>query len=251
MHMVDKEGISHPIYDVLAGTYDAQFAPISRREWCLGIIPLLQQAQLDHGFVIDIGCGTGVGAELLSTLGSFTVDGVDCSTPMLTIAQRKSLYRKTFLEVFPPLSCDDEIYDLACCGFDTLNCLHPEQYPEFFHCVRNLLKPTGSFVFDTLVPGENKSAETFETTLTHLASTRQPFLHMHHTFGATSCLIKVVAKMPDGSNSVAQQSLSYVHDEDQLRLLLENTGFLVEQLIHFLPLPAVPPRKLAFLCHRS
>ena len=250
MHTVDKGGISNSIYDLLSETYDAKLAPISRREWCLGIIPLLEQAQLDHGVVIDIGCGTGVGAELLSTFGRFTLDGVDCSTSMLTIAQRKSLYRKTFQEVFPPLSCDDELYDLACCGFDTLNCLLPEQYPNFLHCVRNLLKPAGWFVFDTLVPGENQSTATLETTLTNPNSRRQPVLHMHNTFRATSCMIKVVAKMPDGSKSVAEESLYYPNDEDHLRSLLEKTGFLVEQVKRFLPLSAVPPHKVAFLCRR-
>ena len=38
--------------------------------------------------VLDVGCGTGLLAESIRAQGSNRVDGLDCSAPMLAVAQR-------------------------------------------------------------------------------------------------------------------------------------------------------------------
>ncbi|MDD9981020.1 MAG: class I SAM-dependent methyltransferase [Gammaproteobacteria bacterium] len=238
------------IYDLVSGSYDDQIGPTSRREWAKGIIALLQHVHLNRGLVIDIGCGTGSGAEMLSRVGDFTIDGVDGSIPMLNIAKRKNLYRNIFTEIFPPLSCDNEMYDLACCGFDTLNCLPPEQHAEFLNSVRNRLKPGGWFVFDALIPSEREQTTARETTSIHETTHESPRLHMVTAYAETFCTIRVTVETAHGSVSAAQEKLAYA-SEAGLILLLQKSGFIVENQKKFSLDSAAPPSKLALLCRRG
>lgn len=48
-----------------------------------------------EGPVLDVGAGTGLLAQHLSTLGNWQVDGLDISAEMLETARKKGLYRDT------------------------------------------------------------------------------------------------------------------------------------------------------------
>jgi predicted TPR repeat methyltransferase len=62
------------------------------------IADLLAEHQPDRGAsVIDLGCGTGVAGVRLAEHGFATIDGVDISPEMLTVADERGAYRRVFV----------------------------------------------------------------------------------------------------------------------------------------------------------
>ena len=63
--------------------------------------------------VLDVGCGTGLLANSLRANGFDRVDGLDCSAPMLSVAQREGRIDKAFLRnLNEKLEIEAECYDI-------------------------------------------------------------------------------------------------------------------------------------------
>ncbi|MFL2503442.1 MAG: class I SAM-dependent DNA methyltransferase [Luminiphilus sp.] len=82
--------------------------------------------------VLDVGCGTGLLAKSLRAHGFNRVDGLDCSAPMLSIAQREGRIDKAFLrDLNESLGMDAGCYDiLASTGTFTHGHVGAECLPE-------------------------------------------------------------------------------------------------------------------------
>ncbi len=95
--------------------------------------------------VLDIACGEGYGAALLSTVASSVV-GVDIDEPTIEHA------RRVYPEVeFEPGSCDDipymrDSFDVVV-SFETIE--HIEDHDKFLREVRRVLRPGGLFICST------------------------------------------------------------------------------------------------------
>jgi predicted TPR repeat methyltransferase len=90
--------------------------------------------------VIDLGCGTGAVGRRLAQLGVTTVDGVDLSPEMLTVAASSGAYRQ--LTVADLHAMDVEPYAYAAsvsAGTFTTGHLGPEVVPRLL----DLLRPEG------------------------------------------------------------------------------------------------------------
>lgn len=71
----------------LAYIHDAGFGDFARGAAAL-LLQELGRAGLDHGLVIDLGCGSGILAEQLSAAG-FDVLGIDVSPALVALARRR------------------------------------------------------------------------------------------------------------------------------------------------------------------
>ena len=69
--------------DDLARTHDEGFTDFVARA---GIVELLHECSIDAGYVLDLGCGSGVLARQLFDAG-FEVTGIDASRAMIEIAR--------------------------------------------------------------------------------------------------------------------------------------------------------------------
>jgi SAM-dependent methyltransferase len=72
----------------LAYIHDAGFGEIARAA-AGSVLEFLKQRNINDGLVVDLGCGSGIVAELMTDAG-FDVLGIDNSTAMLTIARKRA-----------------------------------------------------------------------------------------------------------------------------------------------------------------
>jgi SAM-dependent methyltransferase len=135
----------------LAYVHDAGFIIFARSAGC-ELLRIFHRQGVREGLVVDIGCGTGVLAEILVSAG-YRVLGIDISPSMLKLARQRvpaATFRTgSFLDV-PLPNCDA----ITCTGeclnylFDSSNTL--ARLNTLFTRAFKALRPGGVLVFDFL-----------------------------------------------------------------------------------------------------
>lgn len=138
-------------YTNFAQVYDLFMDDIPYEEWCCYITDLLKDYQIEHGILLDLGCGTGNLTELLSKQG-FDMIGIDNSFDMLEIAiEKKERSGQDILYLLQDMR-EFELYGtvsavVSIC--DSINyILSYEDLVQVFRLVNNYLDPEGIFIFD-------------------------------------------------------------------------------------------------------
>ena len=118
-----------------------------------------------RGPVLDVGAGTGLVAEHLSRLGTFEIDGLDLSQPMLDVASMKNVYRSTIAaDVTIPLSRDELYNGIVSAGTFTFGHVGPA-------AIQNLLDiATSGAVFILSVNAMHFDASGFAKEMSKYAS---------------------------------------------------------------------------------
>jgi SAM-dependent methyltransferase len=114
----------------------------------------LSQAGIHSGLVVDLGCGTGILADVLLRAG-YDVVGVDLSTDMVEIARRTApgaaFVAESFFDVALPacaaVTCVGQSFGYA---FDPRNSL--AALGALFERIARVLEPGGLLVFDLNTP---------------------------------------------------------------------------------------------------
>lgn len=139
----------------LAYIHDAGFSDFALGA-APGLLSILRRNHIPNGFVVDLGCGSGVWARELLRAG-YDVLGVDISPAMIQLARRKAPRAKfrtgSLLSVRLPLC--DAVTSIGEClnyGFDQAN--NRNGLRRFFQRLHASIRPGGIFVFDLLVPGQ-------------------------------------------------------------------------------------------------
>ena len=143
-------------YDALAGSYDGLMAGGRDRRRADFIERLFRKSAIPVRTVLDLACGTGTIACLLSERG-YQVTATDGSEEMLTQAMRKAAaltgQPPLFLHQAMPRLRLIEPVDAAVSTLDSLNYLTREKdIRETFCRVHRWLKPGGMFIFDVNSP---------------------------------------------------------------------------------------------------
>lgn len=135
----------------VAPFYDELMRQVPYRMWVSYYLLLLAHQDIRPKRLLDVCCGTGTLAELLTREG-FTVEGFDLSASMIAEAQRKADAKKLDIryEVADAASVNmGKTYDAAYSFFDSLNYItDPAQLAKAIARVADHLEPGGSFVFD-------------------------------------------------------------------------------------------------------
>jgi predicted TPR repeat methyltransferase len=103
------------------------------------------------GPVMDVGCGTGVMGQILTTLGYGPVDGIDLSPGMLEVAAQKSVYRGFHEAAIGPdrLQITTGHYSMCIAvGVFTLGHAGPEAFDELVRVTRR----GGVLIFSASMP---------------------------------------------------------------------------------------------------
>ena len=88
--------------------------------------------------IIDIGCGTGLVGQELTTLGYTHIDGIDIAEEMLNVARPKAIYGKlVWGDLMKTTTIETGAYQAAvCAGSFAPGHLGPECYPEIIRMVQ-------------------------------------------------------------------------------------------------------------------
>ncbi len=134
------------IHDVGFGDFALKSAP--------GLLAILKEKGIDKGLIIDLACGSGIWAKILTDSG-YEVLGIDLSESMLNLAQKKaplaqfqvgSLFRLN-LPLCDAITCIGEGVNYQ---FDPHN---DDEITQLFQRIYQSLKPGGVFIFDIIEPG--------------------------------------------------------------------------------------------------
>ncbi len=107
-------------------------------------------ASIVRGAVLDVACGTGHGAQLLSRNASVT--GVDKDVAAVELARTRVTGRFTAAQM-PPIPAEDAAFDYVVC-FETIE--HVANDRVFIGELRRVLRPEGRLLIST--PNEEVSA---------------------------------------------------------------------------------------------
>lgn len=134
----------------LAHIHDAAFGHVARAG-AATLLARLERAGIADGLIVDLGCGTGISAQLLSGAG-FDVLGVDVSSDALAIARSRAP-QAVFVQgslheaEIPPCVAVAAIGEAVNYGAE------PGALAPLFARVRAALRPRGLFLLDVAGPG--------------------------------------------------------------------------------------------------
>jgi len=145
------------IYDTdLAYIHDAGFGEFALRS-APGLLSLLRRNGVDHGLVVDLGCGSGIWARQLGFAG-YDVIGVDASPAMIKLARKKAPRAKfvtASLTDFELPKCDAITSIGECLSYAFAGDESGKAMERFFRRVHRALRPGGVFIFDLAAPGRH------------------------------------------------------------------------------------------------
>lgn len=120
-----------------------------------GILEILQHNHIFTGLIVDLGCGSGLSAQVLHQ-ASYQVLGIDISEAMIEIAKTKvptAEFRVTslFTTEIPPCAAVISIGECLNYLFDANS---DQILNSLFRRIYNALSSGGMFIFDVVIPGQ-------------------------------------------------------------------------------------------------
>lgn len=197
--------------------------------------------------LLDVCCGTGTMAEMLTSEG-FRVDGFDLSPGMIEEARRKAAAKELDIryEVMDAAEADmGETYEAALCFFDSLNnILDPARFQAALQRVAAHLPPGGSFIFDL------NTAYAFEAQLfdqQNLKKNAPLNYQWKGDWDARERVITVTMRFWQGDREFTEVHRQRAYEEDEVRAMLAVAGFTDVRSYHSYTLS--PPRKRSDRIH--
>ena len=119
------------------------------------VLETLRGAGIGSGDVLEIGCGSGLLAEVVAGAG-FAVHGSDLSAPMIDLARARvpgcTFEVGSYLDLaFPP--CDAVVATGEVFNYTADEGVGPDAVARVFKRVGSAVRPGGVFVFDAATPG--------------------------------------------------------------------------------------------------
>jgi SAM-dependent methyltransferase len=120
-----------------------------------GILELLRDRQLQAGVVVELGCGSGLSAEVLYQAG-YQVLGIDISGAMISIAQTRvpSVEFRVASLFTAEISACNAVISIGECLNYTFDPNSDAALESLFQRIYQALSPGGVFLFDAVVPGQ-------------------------------------------------------------------------------------------------
>jgi 2-polyprenyl-3-methyl-5-hydroxy-6-metoxy-1,4-benzoquinol methylase len=211
-----------------AGIHHARFGDLAADAAAL-VVDRLHAAELPHGHVTDLGCGSGILAAALLDAG-YAVTGVDISDDMVALARTTapggdfSVGSVHDLAIGPSVavSAIGEVLNYATdprAGLDALTSVASRVF--------DALAPGGVFAFDVSTPGRN-----FGLDVRHVFHDHDTWmLGMHATEGEDTLDRRIVILMrePDARyRRVDEHHVLVLYDPAAVTAALETVGFTVE-----------------------
>jgi SAM-dependent methyltransferase len=128
-----------------------------------GLLAILRGNGVTSGLVVDLGCGSGLWAGILTDAG-YDVLGVDYSAAMIAMAKKRApratFRRGSYLDV--PLPPCDAVTSVGECFNYLFDRDDDAPLERLFRRVYEALRPGGVFVFDILEPRQLPAGQTLK-----------------------------------------------------------------------------------------
>ncbi len=237
----------------VAEVYDELMSSVPYRMWVGYYLLLLSTLNAKPKKILDVCCGTGKMARMLSKEG-FQVDGFDLSAPMIEIAQQRAIDEQVdgaFVVADAAHFNLDQQYESAYSFFDSLNYItDPEKLQLAFHRVSQHIQPGGTFIFDmnTAYAFEQKMFD--QKKLSPRAKVRYDW---KGNWNPETRLIHVNMTFWAGDREFKEVHVQRAYDLWEVREMLNRAGFDTVDVYHAYTLD--PPRaksdRIHFACVRG
>lgn len=236
-----------PSFGPIAGHYDLLMANVPYDMWAGYYRLLLAQIEAKPHELLDVCCGTGTLAEMMTRSG-FQVEGFDLSPEMIEIAKRKAEEHNLPIKytVADATSVDlGRQFDGAYSFFDSLNYITTsEGLREAIHRVGEHLRPGGSFVFDL------NTSYAFEQNMFDQEDLRKRALIRYKWSGKydkATRIIEVDMTFWRNDETIVERHVQRAHRDEEVREYLEEAGFVKVRAFDSYTLD--PPRKRSDRLH--
>lgn len=186
--------------------YDEAVSNVDYELWLEFLEPYLNA----HSTILDLACGSGTLAILLSLKG-YEVEGLDLSETIIEIAQEKAKINHLTI----PFHVADmthfnlhKTYDCITCFFDSVNFLKTDSdLQNMLETVHNHLKPNGLFIFDLF--SKTMLEEYQDNTISEINPTYQMNWHTQKIDART---LKHTIRIQEGDDSFEESYFEYYHE---------------------------------------
>ena len=195
IYALEDDGDVRSFYDDAAGQYDeillSHIGYVSPMICARAIAPYLPNREAAF---MDLGCGTGLAGEALSTLGYTHIDGVDFSAEMLTVAKARDCYSKLALA---DLNADIDIPSRRYAAAISVGVLGQHVLPAALDEMIRIVEPGGVMcfsvnerAFDDYGFRDKVDALSAEGTATCLSLTKEAY-HVNENIDGWVCLLRI------------------------------------------------------------
>ncbi|MHB1418397.1 MAG: class I SAM-dependent methyltransferase [Bacillota bacterium] len=215
-------------YPDLAFIHDAGFSNISIEASEL-IIKVLAEKAIRNCRVVELGCGSGILAKILSKKG-FSVYGIDLSPSMIKLARKKvpegRFVKDSLWEAIIP-ECKVVLSVGECLNYEVDKPITKPLMKSLFSRIYSSLKPGGIFIFDILCEGkpDEKNTKKFTEGKGWLVA-----VEIEETFDRIIRKIITFRKVESGYKRGTEKHFVKKHNPNDMKKILENVGFSVKAL---------------------
>ena len=222
-------------YGPLAQWYDGLTRDVPYERLAAFYEKELHREGREHLTLLDLCCGTGTLTWMLAERGHELI-GVDCSPEMLSVAAEK---QPASPETVQPMFLCQEAAELdlygtvegAFCCLDGMNYLPPEDLPELFRRLHLFIEPGGKFAFDFHSPEHLRALDggTFvDESDDVLCLWRGEFDEEENALFYGMDIFRRQGKL---WRREEEEHMEYAHAPEDLKALLEASGFTDVKLI--------------------
>lgn len=240
-------GMEEVSFGPVAPVYDHLMRQVPYEMWAGYLKLLFAHVNASPHTLLDVCCGTGTVAEILSREG-YKVAGFDISPPMIDRARRKARAQGLGIEYHVADAAEVDLggrYDAAYSFFDSLNYIvEPERLALALSRVRKHLEPGGVFVFDL------NTAYAFEKKLFdqhHLDRRSELRYQWKGSYDPSSLLIRVDMTFWHNGREFREVHLQRAHPIEEVAQMLQDASFAEVQTFHSYTLDR--PRKTSDRIH--
>ncbi|GHJ45893.1 putative methyltransferase YqeM [Catellatospora sp. TT07R-123] len=218
-------------YGALAKVYDRWVADNDYQRWVEFILDRLPSPPSARPRVLDVCCGTGTMAGLLTERGC-EVTGVDACEPMLEIARRAAPKARFVRADVPDMPLGSGSFDVAICTFDSLNYLVADgMVSQALRRMAEASRPGALLVFD--VNTQRKLHDVFADT--HYGDDLDDFAYVwrNHTDAAARTTQFDITLFTRKGGAFTRESIRHHQrwfDRDELAAYAADAMYAVEEI---------------------
>ena len=223
--------MAHELYNQLSKYLDASYRRTKNYQHEVDFI--LRRVGNNRGILIDVACGSGGHAELLSNAG-FEVYAADLIDGMLRLVRKNLPKARVFKQDMRDLDVPVEA-DVLICMYNSINYNYSyDELTDTFQRFYDHLKPGGVVIFDTAFmkhtwkPGPF-SVETMTTPEFELARVNKSY--KKRSFGIIEIVFVIFEK---GRKKIVEtQNKIFLPDRDRILSLMKQVGFKTKVYFDF------------------